>query len=284
MPNSVMIAGPCVIESGEILEQIAQELKPLASNPKFDFYFKASFDKANRTSLESYRGPGLQKGLQMLGDIKNKFGYKLLTDIHESVQAGPVAEVVDVLQIPAFLCRQTDLIVAAAQTKRIINIKKGQFMHPKDMQYSALKALNTRAKNKHETPTYEACLEHGIYLCERGASFGYGNLVVDMRSMVIMRTFAPVIFDVTHSVQMPGGAGGKSAGDSSFVPYLAKAGAVVGVDGFFMETHIDPQNALSDGPNMILTAHLLDLASDLLALQECNQSLNHQKDKHATQH
>ncbi|WP_281739436.1 3-deoxy-8-phosphooctulonate synthase [Helicobacter suis] len=270
MAKCVLIAGPCVIEEMSVLESIANALKPLATDPRIDFYFKASFDKANRTSLESYRGPGLEKGLLMLESIKNKFGYKLLTDIHESAQAGVVAEVVDVLQIPAFLCRQTDLIVAAAQTKRILNIKKGQFMHPKDMQYSALKALKTRAKN-YKTPHYQACLEHGIYLCERGASFGYANLVVDMRSLVIMRAFAPVIFDATHSVQMPGGAQGKSTGDSSFVPFLARASAAVGVDGFFMETHIDPKNALSDGANMINTAHLQPLIEDLLALQSCPQ-------------
>ncbi|WP_120953104.1 3-deoxy-8-phosphooctulonate synthase [Helicobacter sp. L8] len=275
--KSVLIAGPCVIEDMEILESIAQALQPLANDPRIDFYFKASFDKANRTSLESYRGPGLTKGLEMLDRIKSKFGYKLLTDIHESAQASVVAEVVDVLQIPAFLCRQTDLIVAAAQTKRTLNIKKGQFMHPKDMQYSALKALNTRAKNPYDKATYEVCLEHGIYLCERGASFGYGNLVVDMRSLVIMRAFAPVIFDATHSVQMPGGAQGKSGGDSSFVPYLARASAAVGVDGFFMETHLDPSKALSDGPNMIPTAQLAPLIEDLLTLQTC---LKTQKDDH----
>ncbi|WP_104753605.1 3-deoxy-8-phosphooctulonate synthase [Helicobacter salomonis] len=273
MPKCVLITGPCVIEDMLMLESIAQALKPLANDPRIDFYFKASFDKANRTSLESYRGPGLTKGLQMLDSIKSKFGYKLLTDIHESAQAGAVAEVVDVLQIPAFLCRQTDLIVAAAQTQRTLNIKKGQFMHPKDMQYSALKALNTRARSAYKTSTYEACLEHGIYLCERGASFGYGNLVVDMRSLVIMRAFAPVIFDATHSVQMPGGAQGKSGGDSSFVPYLARASAVVGVDGFFMETHLTPENALSDGPNMIPTAQLAPLVEDLLTLHtwQCNK-------------
>lgn len=257
-----------------MLEAIAKELQPLATDPRIDFYFKASFDKANRTSLESYRGPGLSKGLRMLDGIKSKFGYKLLTDIHESAQAQAAAEVVDVLQIPAFLCRQTDLIVAAAQTKRALNIKKGQFMHPKDMQYSALKALNTRAKSSYRVPTYEACLEHGIYLCERGASFGYGNLVVDMRSLVIMRAFAPVIFDATHSVQMPGGAQGKSGGDSSFVPYLAKASAAVGVDGFFMETHIDPKSALSDGANMIAVDRLIPLVHDLLKLQGIHHSLN----------
>ncbi|CRF40326.1 3-deoxy-8-phosphooctulonate synthase [Helicobacter ailurogastricus] len=274
MRKSVLIAGPCVIESAEVLEEIALKLRPIALDPKVDFYFKASFDKANRTSLESYRGPGLQKGLEMLEGIKTKFGYKILTDIHESAQAGAVAEVADVLQIPAFLCRQTDLIVAAAKTKSAINIKKGQFMHPRDMQFSALKALNTRAKSKYEKPTYPACLEHGIYLCERGVSFGYGNLVVDMRSLVIMRAFAPVIFDATHSVQMPGAAGGKSGGERVFVPYLAKASAVVGVDGFFMETHTNPEGALSDGPNMIPISRLLPLVQDLLVLQEINASLN----------
>ncbi|WP_260320714.1 3-deoxy-8-phosphooctulonate synthase [Helicobacter gastrocanis] len=258
----------------EVLEEIALKLRPIALDPKVDFYFKASFDKANRTSLESYRGPGLAKGLEMLAGIKSKFGYKILTDIHETHQAAPVAEVADALQIPAFLCRQTDLIVAAAKTKSALNIKKGQFMHPKDMQYSALKALNTRAKSKHERATHQACLEHGIYLCERGASFGYGNLVVDMRSLVVMRAFAPVVFDATHSVQMPGAAGGKSGGSGAFIPYLAKASAVVGVDGFFMETHINPEEALSDGPNMIPISSLLPLVQDLLVLQEINASLN----------
>lgn len=231
-----------------------------------DFYFKASFDKANRTSLESYRGPGLEKGLEMLQIIKEEFGYKILTDVHESYQASAAAKVADILQIPAFLCRQTDLIVEVSQTNAIINIKKGQFISPKDMQYSVLKALKTRDSSI-QNPTYETALKNGVWLCERGSSFGYGNLVVDMRSLKIMREFAPVIFDATHSVQMPGGANGKSSGDSSFAPILARAAATVGIDGLFAETHIDPKNALSDGANMLKPDELELLVTDMLKIQ-----------------
>ncbi|MGN8500710.1 3-deoxy-8-phosphooctulonate synthase [Helicobacter pylori] len=265
-PKSVLIAGPCVIESLENLRSIAIKLQPLANNEQLDFYFKASFDKANRTSLESYRGPGLEKGLEMLQTIKEEFGYKILTDVHESYQASVAAKVADILQIPAFLCRQTDLIVAVSQTNAIVNIKKGQFMNPKDMQYSVLKALKTRDKSI-QSPTYETALKNGVWLCERGSSFGYGNLVVDMRSLKIMREFAPVIFDATHSVQMPGGANGKSSGDSSFAPILARAAAAVGIDGLFAETHIDPKNALSDGANMLKPDELELLVTDMLKIQ-----------------
>ena len=208
----ILMAGPCVIESIENLREIAQKLAPIAKKDGVDFYFKASFDKANRTSLESYRGPGLEKGLEILAQIKKEFGYKLITDIHETHQVKKVAEVVDILQIPAFLCRQTDLIVEAAKTDKIVNIKKGQFMNPKDMRYSVLKAIKIRGG---EMANYENSKKYGVWLTERGSSFGYGNLVVDMRSLVIMRDYAPVIFDVTHSVQMPGGGDGKSSGDSS---------------------------------------------------------------------
>ncbi|MCQ2949651.1 3-deoxy-8-phosphooctulonate synthase [Helicobacter pylori] len=265
-PKSVLIAGPCVIESLENLRSIATKLQPLANNERLDFYFKASFDKANRTSLESYRGPGLEKGLEMLQIIKEEFGYKILTDVHESYQASVAAKVADILQIPAFLCRQTDLIVEVSQTNAIINIKKGQFMNPKDMQYSVLKALKTRDKSI-QSPTYETALKNGVWLCERGSSFGYGNLVVDMRSLKIMREFAPVIFDATHSVQMPGGANGKSSGDSSFAPILARAAAAVGIDGLFAETHVDPKNALSDGANMLKPDELELLVTDMLKIQ-----------------
>ncbi|GAA7506608.1 3-deoxy-8-phosphooctulonate synthase [Helicobacter pylori] len=265
-PKPVLIAGPCVIESLENLRNIATKLQPLANNEQLDFYFKASFDKANRTSLESYRGPGLEKGLEMLQTIKDEFGYKILTDVHESYQASAVAKVADILQIPAFLCRQTDLIVAVSQTNAIVNIKKGQFMNPKDMQYSVLKALKTRDKSI-QSPTYETALKNGVWLCERGSSFGYGNLVVDMRSLKIMREFAPVIFDATHSVQMPGGANGKSSGDSSFAPILARAAAAVGIDGLFAETHTDPKNALSDGANMLKPDELEYLVTDMLKIQ-----------------
>ncbi|PAF42457.1 3-deoxy-8-phosphooctulonate synthase [Helicobacter sp. 11S02596-1] len=264
MKKTILLSGPCVIESYENLYATALELKPFADDARLEFYFKASFDKANRTSLESYRGPGLKEGLEMLAKIKSEFGYKIITDIHESHQAGAIAEVADIIQIPAFLCRQTDLIVAVAKTDKIVNIKKGQFMNPADMKYSVLKAIQTRGGDK---ATYDEAKKFGVWLCERGSSFGYGNLVVDMRGLVIMRAFAPVIFDATHSVQMPGGAGGKSGGDSSFVPYLAKAAAAVGVDGFFMETHLDPKNALSDGPNMVPTDKLGALVNQILDIQ-----------------
>lgn len=263
----ILMSGPCVIESEEQLKRIAEGIANIAQNPKIDFYFKASFDKANRTSLEAYRGPGLEKGLKMLESIKNDFGYKIITDIHESHQARQIAQVADIIQIPAFLCRQTDLVVEVAKTDSIINIKKGQFMNPKDMRYSVLKALKTRDNSIKEASFIES-LKHRVWLTERGATFGYGNLVVDMRSLVIMREFAPVIFDATHSVQMPGAAGGKSGGDSSFVPYLARAAAAVGVDGFFMETHYDPANALSDGANMIPLDKLGALIKDILDIRE----------------
>lgn len=267
----ILMSGPCVIESEEQLSRIAEGIAPIAQNPRIDFYFKASFDKANRTSLEAYRGPGLDKGLKMLESIKKDFGYKIITDIHESHQASPIAEVADIIQIPAFLCRQTDLVVEVAKKNCIINIKKGQFMNPKDMRYSVLKALKTRDNSINEASFIDS-LKHKVWLTERGASFGYGNLVVDMRSLVIMREFAPVIFDATHSVQMPGAAGGKSGGDSSFVPYLARAAAAVGVDGFFMETHYDPANALSDGANMIPLHKLEGLIKEILALQDSLKS------------
>lgn len=263
----ILMSGPCVIESEEQLSRIAEGIAPIAQNPRIDFYFKASFDKANRTSLEAYRGPGLERGLKMLESIKKDFGYKIITDIHESSQAKPIAEVADIIQIPAFLCRQTDLVVEVAKTERIINIKKGQFMNPKDMRYSTLKALKTRDNAINEA-NFRDSFKHKVWLTERGATFGYGNLVVDMRSLVIMREFAPVIFDATHSVQMPGAAGGKSGGDSSFVPYLARAAAAVGVDGFFMETHYDPANALSDGANMIPLHKLGGLIDEVLSIRE----------------
>ncbi len=266
----IIIAGPCVIENDEILEEIAESLKPLYENQNIDFYFKASFDKANRTSLESYRGPGLEKGLESLAKIKAKFGYKLLTDIHETHQAVPAAKVVDILQIPAFLCRQTDLIVAAAQTDAMVNIKKGQFMNPSDMKYSVLKALKVRAKARNEVveeANLENSLKYKVCLTERGSSFGYGNLVVDMRSLAIMREFAPVIFDATHAVQMPGGLNGKSGGDSRYAPLLARAATAVGIDGLFAETHLYPQKALSDGPNMLTPKQLLGLCEQLLEIQ-----------------
>ncbi len=261
----ILLSGPCVIESKESLFRIAEALQPYHDDARFDFYFKASFDKANRTALESFRGPGLEEGLRLLQDVKETFGYKIVTDVHESYQVTPLAEVVDMLQIPAFLCRQTDLLVTAAQTDALINIKKGQFMNPADMQYSVLKVLKTRGC---DALGYEYAQQHGVLLTERGSSFGYGNLVVDMRSLVTMRRVAPVLFDATHSVQMPGSGGGTTGGDRSMVPYLSKAAAAVGVDGFFFETHFDPSQALSDGPNMVTLETLRQLTRTLIKIQE----------------
>ncbi|STQ85872.1 3-deoxy-8-phosphooctulonate synthase [Helicobacter muridarum] len=266
----ILLSGPCVIENEKNLYTIAKGLEFANNDKTIDFYFKASFDKANRTSLDGFRGPGLKDGLALLQKIKNDFGYKIITDVHETSQVKSIADVVDIIQIPAFLCRQTDLIVESAKTKIIVNIKKGQFMNPVDMQYSVLKALKTRDSTLSDLNIqnnfYELSNRHGIWLTERGSSFGYGNLVVDMRSLVIMRRFAPVIFDATHSVQMPGGLGGKSGGDSSFVPYLARAAASVGVDGFFMETHFNPKESLSDGANMIALDKLTGLIEELKQL------------------
>lgn len=192
MKKMILIAGPCVIENKDLVFKVAQNLQEFNENENIEFYFKSSFDKANRTSINSFRGPGLEEGLKVLQSVKNEFGMKILTDIHESTQAAPVSEVVDVLQIPAFLCRQTDLLVAAAKTKAKVNIKKGQFLNPSDIKYSVKKVLQTRGI---EEEGYEVADKNGIFVAERGASFGYGNLVVDMRSLVIMREFAPVIFD-----------------------------------------------------------------------------------------
>ncbi|MEA3373353.1 MAG: 3-deoxy-8-phosphooctulonate synthase [Campylobacterota bacterium] len=260
----ILMAGPCVIESEENLFSIAKSLENYRDDTRYDFYFKASYDKANRTSLESYRGPGLEEGLRLLQKVKDDFGYQIVTDVHESYQIEPVAEVVDILQIPAFLCRQTDLLVAAAKTDKIVNIKKGQFMNPNDMKYSVLKVLKTRGCDE---VSYENAKANKVLLTERGSTFGYGNLVVDMRSLVIMREFAPVVFDATHSVQMPGGGGGTTSGDSSMVPHLAKAAAAVGVDGFFFETHFDPSVALSDGPNMLKLEELKQLTETIQKIQ-----------------
>ena len=266
-----LLAGPCVIESEENIFKIAKELEVYQKDETIDFYFKASFDKANRTSLESFRGLGMQEGLRILQKVKDDFGYKIVTDVHESPQVPIVAEVVDMLQIPAFLCRQTDLLVACAKTNREINIKKGQFLSADAMKYPLLKVLQTRGC---DDATYENSSKYGVYLCERGNSFGYGNMVVDMRNLVIMRKFAPVIFDATHSVQMPTAQDGRTGGDSSMVPYLAKAAAAVGVDGFFMETHFDPSIALSDGPNMIKLDELNALIENIKQIQQITKEKN----------
>lgn len=265
MKKMILIAGPCVIESEELVFSVAEVLQELNENDKIDFYFKSSFDKANRTSINSFRGPGLERGLEILQKVKDKFKMQILTDIHESHQAKRASEVADVLQIPAFLCRQTDLLIAAAKTSAKINIKKGQFLTPSDIQYSIKKVLETRGIKEQG---YKIAEKNGVFVAERGSSFGYGNLVVDMRSLVIMREFAPVIFDATHSVQMPGAAEGSSGGKSEFVEPLARAAAAVGVDGFFFETHINPCEALCDGANMLNIKRLKDCVSTLLKIQE----------------
>lgn len=245
------IAGPCVIESQELLNTVAEELVRINSKLGTDIIFKASFDKANRTSIHSFRGPGLEKGLQMLADIKSKYGLRVLTDIHESYQAAPAGEVCDVLQIPAFLCRQTDLLVAAAKTGKIINIKKAQFLSGLDMKYPVEKALEAGAKE--------------VWLTERGNMFGYNNLVVDFRNIPDMLTITPrVVMDCTHSVQRPGAGGGKTSGDRRFVPNMALAAKAFGANGYFFEVHPDPDHALSDGPNMLYLDKLEELITKLL--------------------
>ena len=232
------IAGPCVIESAELLDTVAQELVRINDKLGTDIIFKASFDKANRTSIHSFRGPGMAKGLQMLADIKSKYGLRLLTDIHESYQAAPVGEVVDVIQIPAFLCRQTDLLVAAAKTGKTVNIKKAQFLSGNDMRYPVEKAREAGAKD--------------VWLTERGNMFGYNNLIVDFRNIPDMLQIVPtVVMDCTHSVQRPGGAGGKTGGDRQFVPAMALAAKAFGANGWFFEVHPDPDKGLSDAANML---------------------------------
>lgn len=244
------IAGPCVIESAELLDTVAQELVRINDKLGTDIIFKASFDKANRTSIHSFRGPGLDKGLQMLADIKSKYGLRLLTDIHESYQAGPVGEVVDVIQIPAFLCRQTDLLVAAAKTGKTVNIKKAQFLSGNDMRYPVEKAREAGAKD--------------VWLTERGNMFGYNNLIVDFRNIPDMLQITPtVVMDCTHSVQRPGGAGGKTGGDRQFVPAMALAAKAFGANGWFFEVHPDPDKGLSDAANMLPLDKLGELIEKL---------------------
>lgn len=247
----IFIAGPCVIESAELLNEVAAELVRLRNQLNVEVYFKASFDKANRTSVSSFRGPGLEKGLQMLADIKSQYGLPLLTDIHESSQATPVGEVVDVLQIPAFLCRQTDLLCAAAKTGCTVNIKKAQFLSGEDMRFPVEKCLETGAKE--------------VWLTERGNIYGYNNLVVDFRNIPLMKEHvARVVMDCTHSVQRPGAAGGKTGGNREYVPAMAKAAKAFGANGFFFETHPNPDAALSDGPNMLPLNELGTLMAELL--------------------
>jgi len=261
----ILIAGPCVIEGRDKLFSVAEKLVKYHEDKTLDFYFKSSFDKANRTSLDSFRGPGIDEGLKLLDEVRAEFGFQLLTDIHVPTQAKPVAEVVDVLQIPAFLCRQTDLLVEAAKTKAVVNIKKGQFLNPADMRYSVKKVLETRGIKEEGK---EVARANKVWLTERGSTFGYGNLVVDMRSFIIMNEFAPVIFDATHSVQMPGAAGGTSGGKREFVAPLARGAAAIGVDGFFFETHTNPCEALCDGPNMLDLEAFGKTIEDIKAIQE----------------
>lgn len=233
----VLFSGPCAVESYEVCAVVAEKMKEICEKMQIKYIFKASFDKANRTLVNSCRGLGLEEGLNVLDKIRRAFELSIVTDIHESNQAKPVSDVAQALQIPAYLCRQTDLLVAAGETGKTVKIKRGQFMAPEDMQYAVNKVKSAG--------------NHKVCLTERGVSFGYHNLVVDMRALPVMRQFCPVIFDVTHSVQQPGGAGGSSGGQRQFAPYLARAAGAVGVDGFFVETHPEPEKALSDGSNMI---------------------------------
>jgi 2-dehydro-3-deoxyphosphooctonate aldolase (KDO 8-P synthase) len=250
-----LIAGPCVIENEKLCLQVAAKLKTICAKAGVFYVFKASFDKANRTSAKSFRGPGLEDGLKVLAKVRAEMELPVLTDVHNEVQAAAAAEVVDILQIPAFLCSQTDLIEAAVATGKIVNLKKGQFLSPKEMGQVAEKAKIAGAKK--------------ILLTERGSSFGYNNLVADMRSIPIMKRFGcPVIFDATHSVQLPGGGGDKSSGQREFAPVLAKAALAADANGIFIETHPHPDQALSDGPNMIPLAEMAGLLKELLKVFE----------------
>lgn len=254
-----ILAGPCVIESREISLKTASMLAEIAEKLDIPLVFKSSFDKANRTSVTSFRGPGLDKGLEILAEVKAETGLPIVTDIHHPEQASSVAETADVLQIPAFLCRQTDLLVAAAQTGRIINIKKGQFLAPWDMKNAVEKV---RASGNEQ-----------VWLTERGSTFGYNNLVVDMRSIAKMAKYdVPVVFDATHSVQIPGGLGGASGGQREYVPHLASAAVAAGADGVFMETHPDPDSALCDGPNSLPLDRVEGLLKRLKAIWEIDNA------------
>lgn len=250
-----LIAGPCVIEDFDRTLQIGKTIKALTDKFQIPYIFKASFDKANRSSITSFRGPGLTEGLAMLAEIKKQLGVPVVSDIHSIEQVAPAAEVLDMLQIPAFLCRQTDLVYEAAKTQKVINVKKGQFLAPLDM--------------KNVIKKVEEAGNPNLLLTERGVSFGYNNLVADMRSLPLMRSLGyPVVFDGTHSVQLPGGAGTTSGGQSEFVPYLTRAAVAAGVDALFLEVHDHPAEALSDGPNMLDFVQLEELLTDVLAIDE----------------
>jgi 2-dehydro-3-deoxyphosphooctonate aldolase (KDO 8-P synthase) len=248
-----LIAGPCVIESESHALHMAEAIQRIASDLGIPYIFKASYDKANRTSSGSFRGPGLKEGTAILRRLAESTGLPVLTDVHAAADCEPVAEAVDILQIPAFLCRQTDLLLAAGNTGRAVNVKKGQFVAPWDMRYAVEKVAGTGNPR--------------VFLTERGASFGYNNLVVDMRSLAIMRQFAPVVFDGTHSVQTPSAAGGVSGGQPEFIPVLARAAVAAGVDGIFLEVHDDPANAKSDGANALDLKFLQQLLETLLAIR-----------------
>ena len=251
MKQKIFIAGPCVIESAELLDEVAAKLVEINGKLGIDIIFKASFDKANRTSISSFRGPGIDRGLQMLSDVKEKYGLRLLTDIHEAWQAEPAGQVVDVVQIPAFLCRQTDLLLAAARTGRVVNIKKAQFLSGQDMRYPVEKARDAGAQE--------------VWLTERGNMMGYNNLVVDFRNIADMLDICEtVIMDCTHSVQRPGGADGKTGGDRRFVPQMALAAKAFGATGWFFEVHPTPDQGLSDAANMLELEKLYDLVVKLV--------------------
>lgn len=255
MSKLLLIAGPCVIESEKNVMLIAEKMKGIAERLDLDYYFKASFDKANRTSISSYRGPGIEEGLKVLKKVKDIYGLKICTDIHEPWQAGKAAEVADIIQIPAFLCRQTDLLVAAAKTEKLINVKKAQFLAPWDMGNVVKKLEESGNKN--------------IILCERGSTFGYNTLVVDMTGILEMKKFGyPVVFDATHSVQKPGGKGVSTGGNREYVEPLAKAAIAAGADALFFEVHPDPDNALSDGPNMIKVDEIEGLLRQVIRIYD----------------
>lgn len=250
-----LMAGPCVLESDTLAWEVAQEMKAITSRLGISYVFKASYDKANRTSLTSFRGPGVEKGLRILGRLREEVGVPVVSDIHEPAHAEMAANYLDILQIPAFLCRQTDLLVAAARTGKVVNVKKGQFVSPWDMEHAVNKVRSAGGER--------------ILLTERGSCFGYNNLVVDMRSLPVMRSFGcPVIYDATHSVQLPGGAGGSSSGQREFIPALARAAMAAGIDGLFLEVHPQPDKALCDGPNSLPLAEVEALLKQLLAVRQ----------------
>jgi len=255
MKKLILIAGPCVIESEEMVLLIAKSMKTICDNLGIDYYFKASFDKANRTSINSYRGPGIDEGIRILKKVKDEVGVKICTDIHEPWQAQKVAEVCDIIQIPAFLCRQTDLLIAAAKTHKIINVKKAQFLAPWDMKFVIDKIVSSGNTN--------------IMLCERGSVFGYNRLVVDMTGILEMKKFGyPVVFDATHSVQQPGGNGSTTGGNREYVEYLAKSAICCKADALFMEVHPNPDAALSDGPNMVKLSNIKSILERVLKIRE----------------